>query len=142
MNLLDVNVWLAGLWDGHADHEAVVRWRARADAPLTMCRVTQMAVLRHVSNPGLLGPDALTRREAWRLVDRQMRDPDVTWQAEPDGVEIAWRTLSGRADRNHKLWTDDYLAGFAQAGHLTLVTLDRAFAKRYPSVRVETISII
>jgi hypothetical protein len=137
MNLLDVDVWLAGIWDAHADHEAVLRWRGRADAPLAMCRATQMAVLRHLSNPGVLGPDALTRRRAWNLIDRQVRDPDVTWQVEPDGVDHAWRALSARDDRSHRLWTDDYLAGFAQAGNLTLVTLERAFTRRFPSVRVE-----
>ena len=51
MNLLAVNLWLAGIWDAHADHEAVVRWRAHADGPLVMCRVTQMALLRHLSDP-------------------------------------------------------------------------------------------
>ena len=140
MNLLDVNVWLAGMWDGHVDHESVLRWRGEADGPLVMCRVTQMAVLRHLSNPGVLGADAVTRREAWHLVDRQMGDPEVVWQAEPDGFSVAWRALSARDDRSHKLWTDDYLAGFAQAGHLTLVTLERGFVRRYPSVRVEAIS--
>ena len=139
MNLLDVNVWLAGIWDGHADHEAVQRWRGGADAALAMCRVTQMALLRHLSNPGVLGADTLTRRQAWNLVDRQMRDPEVRWLAEPDGLDVAWRALSARDDRSHRLWTDDYLAGFAQAGHLTLVTLERGFAKRYPSVRVEAV---
>ena len=141
MNLLDVNVWLAGIWAAHADHEAVLRWRAHADAPLVMCRVTQMALLRHLSNPAVLGPEALTRRQTWNLMERQMRDRDVTWQAEPDGIELAWRALSARDDRSHKLWTDDYLAGFAQAGGLRLVTLERGFTRRYPSVNVHAISI-
>ena len=140
MNLLDVNVWLAGIWDGHADHEAVLSWRDRAEGLLVLCRVTQMALLRHLSNPAVLGPDALTRRDAWHLVDRQMRDPAVTWRAEPDGLSVAWRALSAQEDRNHKLWTDDYLAGFAQAGHLTLVTLERRFVRRYPSVEVEVVT--
>ena len=139
MNLLDVNVWLAGIWDAPADHEAVVRWRAHADGPLVMCRVTQMALLRHISNPGVLGTDALTRRQAWNLMERQMRDHDVRWQAEPDGIDLAWRTLSARDDRSHTLWTDDYLAGFAQAADLALVTLERGFSRRYPSVRVHAI---
>jgi len=34
------------------------------------------------------------------------------------------------------LWTDDYLAAFAQAGNLDVATLDRGFLKRYPSVHV------
>jgi hypothetical protein len=38
---------------------------------------------------------------------------------------------------SHKLWTDDYLAAFAQAGDATLATLDRKMPARYPSVQVE-----
>jgi toxin-antitoxin system PIN domain toxin len=139
VNLLDVNVWLAGIWDAHADHRAVVSWRARSDAPLVLCRITQMALLRHLTNPGVLGADAVTRRQAWNLIERQMRDPDVAWQSEPSGLDLAWRALSARDDRSHKLWTDDYLAGFAQAADLTLVTLERSFTRRYPSVQVEVI---
>jgi toxin-antitoxin system PIN domain toxin len=140
MNLLDVNVWLAGIWDAHADHEAVLQWRTRIDSPIVLCRVTQMALLRHLTNPGILGSDSVTRREAWHLVDRQLRDPDVVWQSEPQGIDLSWRALSARDDRSHKLWTDDYLAGFAQAADLTLVTLERSFIKRYPSVDVHVIA--
>ena len=58
---------------------------------------------------------------------------------EPEGLERLWRALSAGDDQSHKLWTDDYLAAFAQTADLTLVTLDRSFIKRYPSVRVEVI---
>ena len=34
------------------------------------------------------------------------------------------------------LWTDDYLAVFAQAAGAELVTLDQALSKRYTSVRI------
>jgi uncharacterized protein len=37
---------------------------------------------------------------------------------------------------SHKLWTDDYLAAFAQVSDATLVTLDRKMSACYPSVRV------
>lgn len=61
------------------------------------------------------------------------------WLQEPDGLETAWRAISAADDRSHRLWTDDYLAAFAQAGGLTLITLERGLARRYPSVRVEVI---
>jgi hypothetical protein len=34
------------------------------------------------------------------------------------------------------LWTDDYLAAFAQAANAGLVALDSVFRTRYPAVRV------
>ena len=59
---------------------------------------------------------------------------DIATALEADAV---WRAISARDDKSHKLWTDDYLAAFAQAGGLTLATLDRKLPGRYPSVRVE-----
>jgi len=42
-----------------------------------------------------------------------------------------------RDNSSHKLWTDDYLAAFAQVSDATLVALDGKVSARYPSVRVE-----
>lgn len=139
MNLLDVNVWVAAAWSGHADHAKVAAWFGAPIVPLAFCRVTQMALLRHLSNPAVLGADAVTRKAAWSLFDQLTTDPRVTFLDEPVGLAVAWRTLSSRADQSHKLWTDDYLAAFAQANGLTLVTLERSFVRRYPSVRVEAL---
>jgi hypothetical protein len=46
-----------------------------------------------------------------------------------------WKALSKKDHHDHLLWTDDYLAAFAQAVDADLVTLDGVFRKRYPSVR-------
>jgi uncharacterized protein len=60
----------------------------------------------------------------------------VIWVEEPDDLEAAFRALSVRNDNSHKLWTDDYLAAFAQASGASLATLDTKLTNRYPSVRV------
>ena len=52
-------------------------------------------------------------------------------------MDAVWRAISARDDKSHKLWTDDYLAAFAQASDAILVTLDSKVPARYPSVRVE-----
>ena len=59
---------------------------------------------------------------------------------EPDGLKPLWVTFSKRDDRDHLLWTDDYLAAFAQPADAELVTLDRAFRTRYAAVRVLVLS--
>jgi toxin-antitoxin system PIN domain toxin len=139
VKLLDVNVWLAAVWRNHEAHARVMRWRSKATEPLALCRVTQMAILRLTTSPAIMGPDAVTRRSAWHLIDALLAHTGVVWLAEPDGLEAVWRALSAADDRSHKLWTDDYLASFAQAIGATFVTLDRASTKRYPSVRVEVL---
>ena len=140
MKLLDVNVWLAAAWARHAHHPVAKRWFDAAEDELAFCRVTQMAFLRLITNPTIMQRDAVSRRQAWEIVDRLMADPRARFLTEPEGLVALWVTLSKRDDRNHLLWTDDYLAAFAHGAHAELVTLERAFRTRYPAVRVIVLS--
>jgi hypothetical protein len=115
-------------------------WFAQQQHGLTLCRVTQMSLLRSLSNPAVMGTDVANRSTAWNVVDQLKADDRVDWADEPVGLEQVWRALSALDDNSHKLWTDDYLAAFAQAGDLSLVTLDRQFVRRYPSIHVETLA--
>jgi uncharacterized protein len=140
MKLLDVNVWLAAAWARHRHHVMAKVWLDQEDDDLAFCRVTQMALLRLITNPAVTGRDALTRRAAWELVEQLLSDPRVHFLPEPDGLMPMWVTLSKRDDHDHLLWTGDYLAAFAQAADAELVTLDRVFRNRYPAVRVLVLS--
>lgn len=139
LTLLDVGVWLAAAWARHVHHKVVAAWFDQQPAGLVFCRVTQMSLLRLLSNPAALSSDVLTRSAAWGVVDRLRTDGRVGWADEPLHLEPVWRALSARDEHSHKLWTDDYLAAFAQAADLRLATLDRRMARRYPSVEVETL---
>ena len=139
MKLLDVNVWLAASWGRHVHHAIAKRAVDAEDDELAFCRVTEMALLRLLTNPAAMGPDARTRREAWDVVLALQADPRVRFLAEPRGLAPLWIAFSKRDDRSHLLWTDDYLAAFAQAADLEFVTLDRGLHGRYPSVRVRTL---
>lgn len=137
--LLDVGVWLAAVWSGHARHRVAKAWFDEENGPFALCRVTQMSLLRLLSNQAVMGADVRTRAQAWRVLDRLRADERVTYAGEPSHVEHAWRAISARDDHSHTLWTDDYLAAFAQAAVLTVVTLDRGFESRYRSVEVHTL---
>lgn len=139
MKLIDVNVWLAAAWAGHTKHPIAKRWIDSQIDDLAFCRVTQMSLLRLVSNPAVTGADVRSRRQAWELVDALQSDPRVRFLAEPPGIEPLWVAFSKREDGSHLLWTDDYLAAFAQLARAELVTLDRGIATHYPSVRVVTL---
>ena len=140
MKLLDVNVWLAASWARHRHHDLARAWLDLEDDDLAFCRVTEMAILRLVTNPAVTGRDVVSRKRAWELVELLMADPRVRFLQEPDGLKPLWVALSKRDDRDHLLWTDDYLAAFAQAADAELVTLDRAFRTRYTAVRVLVLS--
>jgi toxin-antitoxin system PIN domain toxin len=139
MTLVDVGVWLAAVWGRHAHYPVASEWFNRQADDMVFCRVTQLALLRLLSNPAIMGGDAVDRSQVWRLFDQLWSDERVLWAEEPDGLEPVWRAISARDDKSHKLWTDDYLAAFAQVGDLKLATLDRKLPARYPSVRVESL---
>jgi len=138
--LLDVGVWLAAAWGRHVHHRAAADWLNQQEDDLALCRVTQMSLLRLLSNPGVMGQDVVSRGDAWRVIDQLRADERVLWSEEPAQLEAAWRAISARDENSHKLWTDDYLAAFAQVAGATLATLDRKLHCRYPSVRVVTLT--
>jgi toxin-antitoxin system PIN domain toxin len=136
MKLLDVNVWLAAAWARHVHHPIAKQWVDAEADDLLFCRVTELAFLRLVTSRAATGDDALTRRQAWDLLLALQADPRIRFAHEPRGLAPLWIALSKRDDRSHLLWTDDYLAAFAQAADAELVTLDAGLRLRYPSVNV------
>jgi uncharacterized protein len=138
--LLDVGVWLAAVWGRHVHHAIARQWFDGQSDDLLLCRVTQMSLLRLISNPVIMREDVVTRSEAWRVIDQLWSDDRVLWAEEPDHLEAVFRALSARSDNSHKLWTDDYLAAFAQACGASLATLDTKLKERYPSVPVDQLN--
>jgi len=139
MTLLDVGVWLAAVWSRHVHHKIAAEWIDEQADSLLLCRVTQTGLLRLLSNPAVMGTDALPRSGAWRIVDQLSEDERVLWADEPAELEAVFRAFSAKNDNSHTLWTDDYLAAFAQTSNAALTTLDRKLAARYPSVQVVTL---
>lgn len=138
--LVDVNVCLALSSQQHEHHTAVRAWFDEvADDAIGICRVVQLGWLRLLSARVVLGEEALSRRQAWGHVDAMMRDARFVYLEEPPGLDERFRELSAREDRSHKLWTDDYLAAFAAAGDLELITLDTKLSRRYPDLTVLTL---
>jgi uncharacterized protein len=137
VKLVDVGVWLAAIWGRHVHNPLAAEWFGNEADDIAFCRVTQIGLLRLLSNPAIMGEDAIDRSQAWRTFDQLWADERVLWADEPAELDAVWRAISARNDKSHKLWTDDYLAAFAQATDAVLVTLDSKVPARYPSVRVE-----
>ena len=140
MQLLDVNVWLAAAWSRHAHHQIAVNWLNGVDDDVAFCRVTELAFLRLTTNRAVVGTDVLTRRQAWDALLALQADPRIRYVPEPRGLAPLWIAFSKRDDHSHLLWTDDYLAAFAQAAGAQLVTFDRGVHARYPSVAVHLLA--
>jgi uncharacterized protein len=69
----------------------------------------------------------MTNREAWVTLDLLKALPQVRFVEEPIGVLALWRTFSALDTASPKVWMDAYLAAFAIAGGLRMVTFDGDF---------------
>jgi uncharacterized protein len=103
-------------------------------------QVTQLSLLRLISNPSVMKDHVVSRSQAGRVIDQLWAGERVLWSEEPDQVEAVFRAISARNDNSHKLWTDDYLAAFAQASGASLARLDAEFKDRYPSVDIDQLT--
>ncbi len=137
----DVNVWVALTYEGHAHHSAARRWFESLDdsARLFFCRITQLGLLRLLTTEAVMGSDeVMSQSGAWRAYDRWLQDERVSFVAEPSAVEEAFRAMSRLRRPAPKDWADSYLAAFALASDLTLVTFDRALhSKVRQAIRLE-----
>jgi toxin-antitoxin system PIN domain toxin len=127
--LLDINVLLA-LADGqHADHSKAREWleTISADRQIALCRIVQMGFLRLLNNPSVMGPAVRTGSAAWAIWDKILSDDRFFWVDEPTGFEEAFRRLTKSFASSPKRWPDAYLAAFADAASLELVTFDSGF---------------
>jgi toxin-antitoxin system PIN domain toxin len=134
--LLDANVWLALASVSHVHHVAAQAWVVSGPArPLIFCRVTQMALLRLLTTPAIMGADVCSQKEAWRIYDAALTRPGTHFMSEPPTLEAVWRARTALNQPATKLWTDLYLAAFAHGHGLRLVSFDAGF-KRFAEIEV------
>ena len=131
-SLFDTNVWVAAIFPSHPFHQTAQSnlLRATRSDPAVFCRSTHISFLRLASTPTLLkayGAEGMTNRDAWVALDAFLALPQVTTRDEPPGLLPLWRTFAARESAAPKVWMDAYLAAFAIAGGLRMVTLDRDF---------------
>jgi hypothetical protein len=128
----DVNVWVALHHEIHAHHTAALAWFDTLDLRniLVFCRQTQLGFFRLLTTEAVMGDETLTQRQCWMLYRRWISNGKAELMMEPAGVEQAFERRTMRSTPSPKEWADAYLAAFAEAGGLTLVTLDRALAAK------------
>jgi uncharacterized protein len=129
-DLLDANVWLALAVEAHTHHRrARTYWEQEAAPIAVFCRVTQIAFLRLLTNPAVMGAQMLTPSAAWAKTLDFIHLPEVELFDEPVGIDDAWERYSTAGRLSPNLWTDAYLAAFAVRAGLRLVSFDKGFAK-------------
>ncbi len=136
--LCDVNVLLALVTDRHALHGVAVRWAETLSAgEAVVCRVAQMGLLRLLNNPAVMQEEAMDAAGCWSLWRRLLGDERFRFESdEPPGVDTAFEQFTSGRTFSPRLWTDAYLAAYANAARLTLVSFDRAF-REFPGLASE-----
>jgi uncharacterized protein len=131
----DVNVWLALVVAGHEHHGSALRWYESTSphTHLFFCRITQLGLLRLLTTDAVMGNGVMDQVEAWQTYDYLLQDERVTLRNEPAEVESIFREITRLRHPSPKDWGDSYLVGFADAAGFSLVTFDRALAKKAPS---------
>lgn len=129
ISLVDANVWLAIAFSDHVHHDVAVRWfDAQSNGSCVFCRLTQLALLRHLTNAKIMGKFVQSQQQAWTAYDSLLQDPRVSFLAEPLGIDDEFRSLSQSSFPSHRQWTDAYLAALAKVSATQFVTFDQGFS--------------
>ena len=126
----DINVWIALNYDQHVHHAIANRWYQAlpVETRLVFCRQTQLGLFRILTTPAVMGEASLAQLACWQLYDRWLATGQLLWCEEPALIEGPLRAQTSSQFSPPKSWMDSYLATFAEAAGLTLVTFDRALA--------------
>jgi uncharacterized protein len=124
--LLDANVWLALSHAGHPHHASAQGAWTAFRRPV-FCRQTQMALIRLLCNRHVMEADILSLSEAWAKYDWLYANAYCDFEEEPMGFETAFRYYAQSDSPSIQRVGDAYLAAFALAAELTLVTFDKGF---------------
>src|SRR5262249_55191627 len=91
--------------------------------------MTQQGFLRLVTNPAVFGKHAVTMAQAWQQYDTYLSDAHISFAIETPGVENHCRSFTHHQSFSPKLWNDAYLAAFALAAQLEVVSFDTGFTQ-------------
>ncbi len=141
ISLVNANIWLAIAVDGHTHHAAAASWfDVKAENTCAFCRITQLALLRHLTNVKIMGEaNVQTQVEAWRAFEALAADPRVLFLDEPSGINVVFKSLTQLSRPAHKRWTDAFLAAFAMGYGMEVVTLD-ADLTSFPGLSVKLLA--
>jgi len=128
----DINVWFALTINGHTHAPAAWEWyRSEPDEiALVFCRFTQLGLMRLLTTAAAMGGKPRSNAEAWKDYDVWLGNHSAIMMEEPIGVETRLRALTRGREASPKEWADAYLAAFALASDLRMVTFDRALARK------------
>ena len=132
-DLPDVNVWIALAAPSHPHHTSAKAYWQQGNLPrLWFNRVTMLAMVRLLCQRNVMGEATCTLAQAVQTYARYADLAEVGFMAEPEDCEHSLIQMIAQHEGPAlpaRLWTDMYLAAFAIASDLRLVTFDRDFTR-------------
>lgn len=128
-SIADVNVILPLILDQHTHRKtAAAWWSKQPDASVGFTLPVRMAILRLLTNRTLMGSGVLDAGQAWQILGELTNDARAVVRHDlPAGLDALWLTfVRGRAP-SPNLWTDAWLAAYAEADGAEMVTFDQGF---------------
>jgi toxin-antitoxin system PIN domain toxin len=104
-------------------------WHDESADRIAFCRVTALALLRLLTNAAVMDGQPLRVSDAWHTYHSWLGRRDVMAAREPDGCDLFIGTWADSGVLPPRLWTDAYLAAFACAGGMRLVTFDSDYRR-------------
>ncbi|MFI5385468.1 MAG: TA system VapC family ribonuclease toxin [Fimbriimonadales bacterium] len=126
IDLLDVNVWVALSAPEHVHHDRARRyWEDEALPRIAFNSQTMLGLVRVCSSAGHFGGQPLSPEESWAVYIDWRKDTAVTHLREPSPCGSILDRFVSSGLVTPRRWTDAYLAAFAVAGSMRLVSFDR-----------------
>jgi hypothetical protein len=88
---------------------------------------SQISFLRLLTTSAAMGDEVQSQASAWSIYDEWVTHGGVSFLEEPASAESEFRRFAQSNSVTPKDWANSYLAAFAVASDLTLVTFDRGF---------------
>jgi predicted nucleic acid-binding protein len=114
--------------DEHPQHRAALRQWNELRRP-SFCRLTALGLMRLLCNKHVMAAQTFQPEEAWIHYERLLGSGTVEYVEEPQDLDSHLKTLTRGAKASRDFWTDAYLAAFAQAGQMRLISFDAGFSR-------------
>ncbi len=129
LSVIDSNVALPLILEQHPHRSvAAAWWDKRPDQSVLFTLPVRMSVLRLLTNRALMGDGVLSPSMAWETLGSLTGDArSVVHHDTPVGLDLIWlRLVRGRVP-SPNLWTDAWLAAYAEAADAEMTTFDKGF---------------
>ncbi len=129
--LADVNVIFSLLIKTHPLHQASKQWwGSRTRGQVALHLIVKLGVLRLLSNKQVMEGEPRTTKDALRAWKSLENDPrSFMVYTPPKDLEVFLLKNVEKRQPHQNLWTDAYLAAYAEAAGWTMTTFDKGFTK-------------